>query len=101
MVKAINGCRKLITLNLNWIPFRSTDEIVHVFKTNKQIKELKVPIVELESSNLSFDRDNLTNDLQMIRIESLCLKTSVFYDRRHFLQLMNRMPKILLNVKAQ
>lgn len=170
MVKAMNGCRKLNTLHLGWIPFRSTDEILHVLKANKQIKELKirprsepttkilhiigkylpglekleidhlgsrrhtvdlnndllhlaklsqlkvlkldchsfndgvieslfdelatkkVPIVQFELSNLFVHR--LMNGLQLVGIESLCLKTSVFHDRRNFLQLMNRMPNI-------
>lgn len=170
MAKAINGCRELSTLHLGWIPFRSTDEILHVFKANKQLKELKirprsesqtkmlhmigkylpgiekleidqlsnrrhnvnlnndllhlaqlkqlkvlkldcrsfnegvieslfdelaskkVPIVELELSNLALD--HVADGFQMIEIESLCLKSSIFYDRRPFLQLMNRMPSI-------
>lgn len=42
MVKAINSCRKLSLLHLGWIPFRSTDEILHLFKANRQMKELKI-----------------------------------------------------------
>lgn len=57
-----------------------------------ELASKKVPIVELELSNLVLD--HVANGFQMIEIESLCLKSCIFYDRRLFLQLMNRMPSI-------